>query len=124
MLQYLVNNIQVRGQIGVYGRSIGGIAAAHLVRKFPKIIKVFIGDRTLGDFSKTVEHRFPAGGEKVVKLYKILSLRWRVDNVTDFSEVNCFKIHCSDPDDDVIHHYASHYYGIAQKLSRHNYKTN
>jgi hypothetical protein len=57
----LVNTIKVRGQIGVYGRSIGGIAASHLVKKFPKIIKVYVGDRTLGDFNKVVENRFNGG---------------------------------------------------------------
>ena len=62
VLQFLVNTIKVRGQVGVYGRSIGGIAASHLVKKFPKIIKVYVGDRTLGDFDKVVENRFNGGG--------------------------------------------------------------
>lgn len=31
VLQFLVNRLQVRGKIGVYGRSIGGICASHLV---------------------------------------------------------------------------------------------
>lgn len=50
VMQFLVNRIQVKGKIGVYGRSIGGIAASHLVKKFPKIVKCFIGDRTMGLF--------------------------------------------------------------------------
>ena len=50
VMQFLVNRIQVKGKIGVYGRSIGGIAASHLVQKFPKIIKCFVGDRTMGEF--------------------------------------------------------------------------
>jgi dienelactone hydrolase len=50
VMQFLVNRIQVKGKIGVYGRSIGGIAASHLVQKFPKIIKCFVGDRTMGLF--------------------------------------------------------------------------
>jgi hypothetical protein len=103
----LVNTVKVRGQIGVYGRSIGGIAASHLVKKFPKIIKVYVGDRTCGDFEKVVENRFNGGGSKILKLHKFLSCRWKANNVENFSESNCYKIHCFDPDDDVIHHYAS-----------------
>ena len=36
VMQFLVNRLRVKGQIGVYGRSIGGIAAGHLVEKFPQ----------------------------------------------------------------------------------------
>lgn len=57
VVQFLVNKLQVKGPIGVYGRSIGGIAAAHVCAKFSKIIKVFIGDRTMGDFDKIVEQK-------------------------------------------------------------------
>ena len=31
VLQFLVNRMRIQGKIGVYGRSIGGIAASHLV---------------------------------------------------------------------------------------------
>lgn len=48
VMQFLVNRLRVNGPIGVYGRSIGGIPAAHLALKFPGIVKVFVGDRTLG----------------------------------------------------------------------------
>ena len=51
-MHFLVNHMQMRGQIGVYGRSIGGIAAAHMVKKFPDRMKAFIGDRTLGSVEK------------------------------------------------------------------------
>lgn len=53
-----MNRIKVRGKIGVYGRSIGGIAACHLSRKFPEIISVFIGDRTMGNFETIVDQKF------------------------------------------------------------------
>ena len=31
VMKFLINRLQVKGQIGVYGRSIGGIASTHLV---------------------------------------------------------------------------------------------
>jgi pimeloyl-ACP methyl ester carboxylesterase len=45
-----MNRIGVKGKVGTYGRSIGGIAASHLVSKFPDHIEVFVGDRTMGSF--------------------------------------------------------------------------
>ena len=59
VLQFLINRIRVRGQIGSYGRSIGGIAASHLVRKFPGIITCFVGDRTMSLIDKIVQGRWP-----------------------------------------------------------------
>ena len=35
VLAFLVNNIKVKGKIGTYGRSIGGIAACHISSKYP-----------------------------------------------------------------------------------------
>lgn len=54
VMQFLVNRLRVRGPIGVYGRSIGGISACHLSLKFPDLIKVFVGDRTMGNFETIV----------------------------------------------------------------------
>ena len=34
VLDFLVNNLQIKGKIGVYGRSIGGITACHLAAKY------------------------------------------------------------------------------------------
>ena len=59
----------------------------------------------------------------MVKLFRFLSCGWKANNIEDFSESNCFKIHCSDPDDDVIQHYASQYIGIAKSLATNNYKS-
>ena len=37
VLNFAINKLQVKGPIGVYGRSIGGIAASHLAAKYPEI---------------------------------------------------------------------------------------
>lgn len=59
----------------------------------------------------------------MVKIFKFLSCRWKANNVEKFSESNCYKIHCADPEDDVIHHYASQYVGIAGELASHEYNS-
>jgi len=92
----LINKLRVKGQIGVYGRSIGGIAATHLVKKFPDIIKVFVGDRTMGKFDKMVYNRY-AHGENAKRIFKMLTCNWKVNNVEGFIEnKGCYKINCVD----------------------------
>jgi hypothetical protein len=113
----------VRGQIGVYGRSIGGIAASHLVHKFPKLIKVFIGDRTMGNFESIVRNRFK-GGDKLLWLYRLLSCKWHANNVDGFIEnTGCFKIHSFDEDDDVVDIFSSHHHEVAKSYCQINYST-
>jgi pimeloyl-ACP methyl ester carboxylesterase len=72
VMQFLINQLQVKGKVGVYGRSIGGIAASHLVAKFPKIVRCFIGDRTMGLFDNVVLNRFTKS-QNVLRIYRILS---------------------------------------------------
>jgi pimeloyl-ACP methyl ester carboxylesterase len=49
VLDFLVNNLQIKGKIGVYGRSIGGITACHLAAKYQDHVEVLICDRTLSE---------------------------------------------------------------------------
>jgi pimeloyl-ACP methyl ester carboxylesterase len=46
VLEFVVKNLNLKGKIGVYGRSLGGIASCHLANKFPDIVKSLIVDRT------------------------------------------------------------------------------
>ena len=91
-MQFLVNRIQVRGKIGVYGRSIGGIAASHLVSKFPNIVKCFVGDRTMGIFDHVVLNRFTQN-RGVLALYRMMSSYWYIDNSKPLlKNDDCYKI--------------------------------
>ena len=36
VLDFLIKRLKLTGKIGVYGRSLGGIASCHLANKFPK----------------------------------------------------------------------------------------
>lgn len=49
VLDYVVNKLKIRGKIGVYGRSLGGISSCHLANKFPNIVKALIVDRTFSE---------------------------------------------------------------------------
>jgi len=124
VLQFLVNKLQVRGQIGVYGRSIGGIAASHLVHKFPNHIRAFIGDRTLGTLDSMVLKRY-RGGHHFFNIFKMLTCWLKLNNgPREFVENrNCYKIHCFDQDDDIVDIFSSHHHEIAKSYSRINYDT-
>jgi len=107
----------------VYGRSIGGIAASHLVNKFPKIMRVFIGDRTLGDVESILINK-AINGKALLGMYRLLSCKWRANNSDGFlKDSNCYKIHCFDEADDVIDIFSSHHHEIAKHYSSINYNT-
>ena len=114
--------MQLRGQIGVYGRAIGGIAAAHLVKKFPDRMKAFIGDRTLGSVEKVCQYKFK-GGIILKHLQKlILCGAYCEGGSIEFIENRkCYKIHAADPDDDIVDMWAAHHMDVARTYSRINY---
>jgi len=46
ILYFVKNVLSVKGKIGVFGRSLGGIASTHLASKYTDIIELLIVDRT------------------------------------------------------------------------------
>lgn len=78
ILDFVVNTMKLRGKIGVYGRSLGGIASCHLANKFPKIIKSLIVDRTFSELDLLAERRVP--GRCTRLLLKFISFNWRALN--------------------------------------------
>jgi len=52
VLDFLLNQMKIKGKIGVYGRSLGGIASCHLANTFPNQIKVLIVDRTFSEIDQ------------------------------------------------------------------------
>lgn len=70
VITYLRNKIGVRGKIGVYGRSLGGIATTHLC----KYVDMIIADRTFGNLHDVAETKF--FGRMAVNLLKFATNRW------------------------------------------------
>jgi hypothetical protein len=54
VLDYLRNVIGVKAKIGVYGRSLGGIATCYLARQ----VDMVIADRTFSNLYEVVESKF------------------------------------------------------------------
>jgi hypothetical protein len=45
----------VKGKIGVFGRSIGGITACHLAGKYTDLVELLVIDRSLDELLGVVE---------------------------------------------------------------------
>jgi len=59
------NKLGLRGKIGIYGRSLGGIATTHLC----KYTDMVIVDRSLSNFEDVIDSKFM--GKSGVCLYKL-----------------------------------------------------
>jgi len=53
-LRYLKETMGLKGKIGVYGRSMGGIATAHL----QKDVDMIIVDRSFTDLNQVIDSKF------------------------------------------------------------------
>jgi pimeloyl-ACP methyl ester carboxylesterase len=49
ILNFLTNDLKLNSKIGVYGRSLGGIATCHLANNFPEKISAMIVDRSFSE---------------------------------------------------------------------------
>lgn len=98
----VVELLKQRGvtQIGVHGRSIGGIAACHLAAKFD--LQILIADRTFSTLAKVAKLTF--GNWAVQGL--TLAATW-ADNASNFFASRCYKVLICDPKDQVIPDLAS-----------------
>lgn len=74
MLAFVVNKLQIKGKIGVYGRSIGGIAACHLAAKYNDLIEVLVVDRTLDELQGVAAHRLK--GKATTTMFNLYMNGW------------------------------------------------
>lgn len=52
-----IKRLRLKGKIGVYGRSIGGITACHLAAKYNDLCELLIVDRSMSELTGIVEDR-------------------------------------------------------------------
>jgi len=84
-------------QIGVHGRSIGGICACSLAEAHPDVVKILIADRTFSTLAKVAKYTF--GNWAVQGLG--LSATW-ADNHKNYEKSRCYKVMICDPKDATI----------------------
>jgi pimeloyl-ACP methyl ester carboxylesterase len=120
VLDFLKQKLKVKGYIGVYGRSLGGIASCHLAKKFPKQISALIVDRTFCELDVSSERRLYGSWTRF--LYRFVSFNWRAKNDKNYMDaINCFKITTCDPRDEVIDTFSALPTGVAEKVARFSY---
>lgn len=78
LLAYLREVMGLRGKLGVYGRSMGGIATCHLASK----VDMVIVDRSFADLEKVIEKKLH--GMAAVTLYSLVTPKWDSGNVNGF----------------------------------------
>lgn len=88
VLYFLVNELQVKGKIGLYGRSLGGIVSTHLSYNFPDKISLIIADRTFGNLKDISLRKFEGTGTHF--LFDLITLKWEARNDENFLNVRIF----------------------------------
>ena len=111
-----VVRLRLAGKIGVYGRSIGGIAATHLAAKFPDLIELLIVDRSLSELTGLVEERF--GGYLPTRQFQKYASGWHCDIAPNFCRSPAYKVVVCDPLDDTVPHFESTMSGVARHLTQ------
>ena len=121
VLAYTVNNLKLKGKLGVYGRSIGGLTACHLASKYKNLIKLLMVDRSMDDILSVINLKIRGSCTKVIT--NALSCCWRTKNDSNFIDVSpdCFKIITCDPMDDTVDVFGNLSTGVASKLAEIDY---
>mmetsp|Transcript_15428 Transcript_15428/g.42398 ORF Transcript_15428/g.42398 Transcript_15428/m.42398 type:complete len:925 (+) Transcript_15428:107-2881(+) len=89
-------------QIGVHGRSIGGIAACAIAKAHSDVIKLLVADRTFSTLGNAA--RFTFGNWAVTGLS--IATTW-ADNHENYAQARCYKVMICDPKDATIPDLAS-----------------
>lgn len=75
VLEFMLNKLKLKGKIGVYGRSIGGIASCHLANKYPDIISTMIIDRTFSELESLSTYKLV--GYPTKWIFRGISCHWK-----------------------------------------------
>ena len=52
-----IEKLKLQGKMGIYGRSIGGIAATHLASKYKDLVELLLIDRSLNELQGVAESK-------------------------------------------------------------------
>jgi pimeloyl-ACP methyl ester carboxylesterase len=101
VIAFIVNKLRIKGKIGVYGRSIGGLAACHLANMYKELVEVMIIDRSFKDLIDVAESKCHGWQTKLI--FKMFTCTWKCHNATNYVNAeNCYKIITCDPLDDTV----------------------
>lgn len=123
ILNYLRLVIGVRGKIGVYGRSLGCIPAAHI----SKHVDMIIADRGFCDLWTLADKKFYS--DVSIPLIKYGTGGWQAQNAfnilkTPNKKDGCYKVVMCDKSDEIIDLHCSLMVGVASEFCRIQYLEN
>ena len=90
VLEFVISDLGIKGKIGVYGRSMGGVVATHLAATFPKIICFLLADRTFGNLKTVSKRQFIGKASKV--LFRMMTLDWETNNDINYYNVTSISL--------------------------------
>ena len=112
VMALLVNKLRLKGKIGVYGRSIGGVTACHLANKYNNLVKSLISDRSFYELSTVLRDK--CKGECTNRIFDLVSWSWRTKNHSNYvTTKNCYKIITCDPLDDTVDQFGNLSSGVS-----------
>lgn len=113
-----LKNVRKITRLAAHGESIGGMVATHIARTCNEI-ELLVADRTFANL--------PAVAQRLVANWagRTLSVvtRWKTDNVSNYLDAKCYKIVCTDPNDEIIADASSLKAGIALRLELNDMET-
>lgn len=113
VFHFLKTRVGVRGKIGIYGRSLGCIAACHL----HEYVDMVIADRGFSDLWTVANRKFYS--ELSMYLFKYLSFGWQANNdfnyitQNDNSRPPSYKVLLQDKNDEIVNFPSSLMVGVA-----------
>ena len=91
VLHFVLNELKIKGKIGMYGRSLGGVAATHTAATFPDRISLLIADRTFGSLKDVSLRKFSGKGTSA--LYDLITLKWETNSDRNFIKVRIYSLY-------------------------------
>lgn len=85
MIWFMLNELELKGKLGLYGRSLGGVVATHLANKYPDNINFLFADRTFGNLEIMSQRKLNGYFSSVI--YDIISFKWESRNDLNFFKV-------------------------------------
>lgn len=80
LLSYMREKMNLRGKLGVYGRSLGGIPTTHLADR----VDMIMADRTFGNFDVLADRKFYSDISRY--LFRVGTCGWQTSNLLNFIE--------------------------------------
>ena len=104
----------LRGKIGIYGRSLGGIPTTHMADK----VNMIIADRTFSNFESLSTRKFYSSIAEY--LWKVGSCGWSASsdwNIINKGVENCYKLIVIDKFDELVDVESSLMIGVAKLVA-------